>query len=172
VGYFPADKPRYSCIVVVNAPSRDIYYGNLVAGPIFKAITDRIYVREFERYDSQTQLAGSEQQAPYSKSGYGAALEASFEYLDLTLQDQDEDSPWVSTRSTPEGVIASSRPVVSQLVPNVVDMGLKDAVYLLESRGMRVEADGRGTVRQQSQAPGSLIRKGSLVVLNMSLKDG
>ena len=78
----------------------------------------------------------------------------------------------MSTQSTPDGVIASSRQVDSELVPNVVDMGLKDAVYLLESQGMRVEADGRGTVRQQSQAPGSLIRKGSLVVLNMSIKDG
>lgn len=172
VGYFPADKPRYSCIVVVNAPSKDIYYGNLVAGPIFKAIMDRIYVREFQSYDDQVQLAESGLQAPYSKSGSGAALEASFEYLELPLQDQHEKSPWVSTRSTDNGVIASSREVAPQLVPNVVDMGLKDAVYLLESQGMQVEADGRGTVRQQSQAPGSLIRKGSLVVLNMSIKDG
>jgi cell division protein FtsI (penicillin-binding protein 3) len=69
-------------------------------------------------------------------------------------------------------VIYSSRELSSQLVPNVVDMGLKDAVYLLESRGLKVEADGRGTVRQQSQAPGSAIRKGSVVVLNMSLKEG
>ena len=170
VGYFPADKPRYSCIVVVNAPSRDIYYGNVVAGPIFRDITDRIYVREFQLYDSGTQLAGPDSQAPYSKSGSGQALAASFAYLDLPLQDQGGESPWVSTRSTEGGVISSSRAVTPSLVPNVVDMGLKDAVFLLESKGMRVEADGRGTVRQQSQLPGSIIRKGSVVVLNMSIK--
>lgn len=172
VGYFPADQPRYSCIVVVNAPSRDIYYGNLVAGPIFKAITDRIYVREFELYERQTRLAQSALQAPYSKSGSGEALHSSFEYLHLPLQEQNEDSPWVSTRSTPEGVICASRQIAPGLVPNVVDMGLKDAVYLLESKGMQVEADGRGTVRQQSQVPGSIIRKGSVVELNMSIKEG
>jgi cell division protein FtsI (penicillin-binding protein 3) len=172
VGYFPADKPRYSCIVVVNAPSRDIYYGNVVAGPIFRDITDRIYVREYELYESQIRLAGQGLQAPYSKSGSGDALAASFEYLNLPLKHQGGESPWVSTRSTQEGVIYSSRELSSQLVPNVVDMGLKDAVYLLESRGLKVEADGRGTVRQQSQAPGSAIRKGSVVVLNMSLKEG
>ena len=170
VGYFPADQPRYSCIVVVNAPSRDIYYGNVVAGPIFRDITDRIHVREFQLYDSGTQLAGPDSQAPYSKSGSGEALAASFAYLDLPLQDQGGESPWVSTRSTDDGVVSSSRPVTARLVPNVVDMGLKDAVYLLESKGMRVEADGRGTVRQQSQAPGSIIQKGSVVVLNMSIK--
>jgi cell division protein FtsI (penicillin-binding protein 3) len=172
VGYFPADKPRYSCIVVVNAPSKQIYYGNVVAGPIFKDITDRIYVREYELYESQTRQAEYSLQAPYSKSGSGKALAASFDYLNLPLQNQGSESLWVSTRSTPDGVISSSRQLSPNLVPNVVDMGLKDAVYLLESRGLRVESNGRGTVREQSQPPGSIIRKGSVVTLNMSLKEG
>jgi len=172
VGYFPADQPKYSCIVVVNAPSQQIYYGNIVAGPIFRAITDRIYVREYELHNEEIQLSDQSLQAPYSKSGSGDALAASFDYLKLSLKQQEDISPWVSTRSTPEGVISSSRPVSTQMVPNVVDMGLKDAVYLLESRGLVVESDGWGTVRKQSQLPGSIIRKGSQVVLEMSLKEG
>jgi len=172
VGYFPADKPRYSCIVVVNAPSKQIYYGNVVAGPIFRDITDRIFVREYQLYGDQIRFAAQGLQAPYSKSGSSDALAASFDYLNLPLQKQGEDSQWVSTRSTEEGVISSSRLISPQLVPNVVDMGLKDAVYLLESRGLKVEADGRGTVREQSQLPGSLIRKGSVVELGMSIKEG
>jgi len=51
-------------------------------------------------------------------------------------------------------------------------MGLKDAVYLLESRGLKVVADGRGTARGQSQVAGSIIRKGTVVRLNMSLNEG
>lgn len=172
VGYFPADQPKYSCIVVVSAPSKQIYYGNVVAGPIFREITDRIYVREYEMHGNQPQLAGQTLQAPYSKSGSGDALISAFEYLDLPLRKQGDESLWVSTRSTPEGVISSSRPISSQLVPNVVDMGLKDAVYLLESRGLKVVLDGRGTVRRQSQLPGSTIRKGTIVKLNMSLNEG
>jgi len=172
VGYFPADKPKYSCIVVVNAPSKQIYYGNVVAGPIFRAITDRIYVREYELHKDQVQLAEQRLQAPYSKSGNGESLSSAFEYLNLPLNQQGTESLWVSTRSTPEGVISSSREISTQLVPNVVDMGLKDAVYLLESRGLKVVADGRGTVRGQSQLPGSTIRKGTVVVLKMSLSEG
>ncbi len=172
VGYFPADKPKYSCIVVVNAPSRQIYYGNVVAGPIFRDITDRIYVREYEMQAKQTQLAGQTLQAPYSKSGNGDALESVFEYLNLSLEKRGKESLWVSTQSTPEGVLASSRPITSQLIPNVVDMGLKDAVYLLESRGLKVVVAGRGTVRRQSQLPGGVIRKGTVVVLDMSLNEG
>jgi cell division protein FtsI (penicillin-binding protein 3) len=172
VGYFPADKPKYSCIVVVNAPSRQIYYGNVVAGPIFRDITDRIYVREYELQEHETILATNDVQAPYSKSGSGDALEAAMEYLDLPLKQEGEEQEWVSTKSTPDGVESSSRTVSAQLVPNVVDMGLKDAVFLLESRGLKVVATGRGTVRGQSQRPGSLIEKGSVVVLEMSLEEG
>ena len=172
VGYFPADDPKYSCIVVVNAPSRQIYYGNVVAGPIFKGITDRIYVREYELQEGRVQLAEETFQAPYSKSGSGEALSSAFNYLNLTLKDEADEDLWVSTRSTPEGVVSSPRPVSPQMVPNVVDMGLKDAVFLLESRGLKVIADGRGTVRNQSQLPGSLIRKGSTVKLTMSINEG
>ena len=43
-GYFPADKPAYSCIVVINKPDYHIgYYGNVVAGPVFKDIADEVY---------------------------------------------------------------------------------------------------------------------------------
>jgi cell division protein FtsI (penicillin-binding protein 3) len=172
VGYFPADEPKYSCIVVVNAPSKQIYYGNVVAGPIFRAITDRIYVRDFELHKDQRLLIEQSLQSPYSKSGSGEDLASVFDYLKLPLQQQGDESLWVSTKSTPDGVISSSRVVSSQLVPNVVDMGLKDAVYLLESRGLKVHADGRGTVRGQSQVAGSIIRKGTVVKLNMSINEG
>ena len=57
VGYFPADAPKYSCIVVVNGPTMSGFYGNVVAGPIFKEIADKIYSN---RLELQTQvIAGS-----------------------------------------------------------------------------------------------------------------
>ena len=43
VGYFPADKPLYTCIVIINSPSNGIYYGGLVAGPVFKEIAEKVY---------------------------------------------------------------------------------------------------------------------------------
>jgi cell division protein FtsI (penicillin-binding protein 3) len=49
VGYFPADDPLYSCIVVVNAPSNWVYYGNVVSGPVFKEIADKVYAGNFYR---------------------------------------------------------------------------------------------------------------------------
>jgi cell division protein FtsI (penicillin-binding protein 3) len=172
VGYFPADRPKYSCIVVVNAPSKQIYYGNVVAGPIFRAITDRIYVKEYELQENTALVAEETIQAPYSKSGSSDALAATFKYLELPLNQQGDEARWVSTKSTGEGVISTSRHIHPALVPNVVDMGLKDALYLLESKGLKVDVDGRGTVRSQSVLPGSTLRRGTVVKLNMSLKEG
>jgi cell division protein FtsI (penicillin-binding protein 3) len=172
VGYFPADEPKYSCIVVVNAPSKSIYYGNVVAGPIFREITDRIYVREFEMQDSRVAFTETEIQAPFSKSGSGEALESVFNYLKLPHENEDPDTEWVSTTSTPDGVVVSPRSVSDVLVPNVVGMGLQDALYLLESKGLNVEVHGRGTVRSQSVLVGTPIREGMGIALNMSLNDG
>lgn len=170
-GYFPADKPKYSCIVVVNAKSKEIYYGNIVAGPIFREITDRIYVREYEMHNNRELLTEGGIPAPYSKSGSGTALEFTLEYLNIPLEQSDPEADWVSTKSTPEGVTLAPRMMTEQLVPNVVDMGLKDALYLLESKGIQVVAHGRGTVRGQSVQPGSLIREGSVITLEMSIKE-
>ena len=95
-----------------------------------------------------------------------------FKYLDLPFEQGKKEAMWVSTRSTPDGVVLSSRLITGELVPNVVDMGLKDALYLLERKGMKVVVDGRGTVRNQSVQAGSLIRTGTVVKLNMSIKEG
>jgi len=171
-GYFPADHPKYSCIVVVNAPSKSIYYGNLVAGPIFRAITDRIYVREFELQEGREVLTSTEADAPYSKSGHGAALVSVFNRLQLPYEQSEMEAAWVSTRSTPEGVIITPRSVSDQLVPNVVDMGLQDALYLLEGYGIQVQVRGRGTVRGQSIRAGTPVSEGMVITLNMSIAEG
>jgi len=172
VGYFPADDPKYSCIVVVNAPSKHIYYGNLVAGPIFKEVTDRIYVREYEMHDSPLALTEQEIQSPYAKSGQREALEYTTTKLGLPIHEATSEGDWVSTRSTPAGMVLSTREIPEALVPNVLDMGLKDALYLMESQGIRIVVDGRGTVRQQSVQAGARIIKGMEVRLQMSIREG
>ncbi|HDR67774.1 MAG TPA: PASTA domain-containing protein [Bacteroidaceae bacterium] len=171
VGYFPAGKPKYSCIVVVNAPSKSIYYGNLVAGPIFREITDRIYVREFDMQNDAPKIASQDDLAPYSKSGFSKELISAFDYLGLTSVYKNNETEWVSTQTRDEGIYLADLALIPNLVPNVKDMGLKDAVYLLEKSDLQVISRGRGTVRSQSLSPGSSIEKGEIIILEMSIKD-
>ena len=173
VGYFPADAPKYSCIVVVNAPSHDIYYGNLVAGPVFREIANKVYATQL---DIHQEVNRSEREiiaeAPYSKSGYYNDLSFVLNSLGIEQHNDSIKSEWVSTTSSGEAVTLKSRAIRKRLVPNVMDMGLKDAVYLLESSDLKVIVEGRGTVRTQSVLPGAVIKKGETIKLIMSLGQG
>jgi cell division protein FtsI (penicillin-binding protein 3) len=171
-GYFPSDQPKYSCIVVVSSPSKSVYYGNLVAGPIFREIADKIYLQDLnmQRYDKEY-IAGNIQ-APYSKSGHRLELESALDYLGIPFESFDDESVWVRTRSSEEGVKLRKSDVSTLYVPDVKDMGAKDALFILENMGLRVELNGRGTVRHQQPVPGTLLKKGAFVKLEMSITEG
>lgn len=167
-GYFPADDPKYSCIVVVNSPSNSVYYGNLVAGPIFKEISDKVYATSpewFREVDDDGDMA----EIPQSKSSARNSLVEIFDELDIPFDGADRKMEWVTTRRDSSKVDLQKLSVYKNLVPNVVGMGLKDALYLLENSGLRVKFQGRGSVRSQSIQVGSRVVPGSTIFLEMSL---
>ena len=168
VGYFPADQPKYSCIVVVNAPSNSVYYGNLVAGPVFKEIADKVYASKMDLHyeDAYEKVAGFA--APYSKNGKFSDLNHVLEQLDYETNINGVGGEWVITSSTDSAIVVKNLTVNENMVPNVVEMGLKDAVFLLESAGLKVKVKGWGKVRSQSIKPGSPIVSGQLISLEMS----
>lgn len=137
VGYFPADDPLYSCIVVVNAPSNWVYYGNVVSGPVFKEIADKVYAGNF--------------------------------YRDLhALNPEKEDK--VTLREAADIIDTDDLTLSEGVMPNVVGMGLRDAVYMLENSGLRVHYTGRGKVAKQSPQPGVRISRGATVAIELRLR--
>jgi cell division protein FtsI (penicillin-binding protein 3) len=168
VGYFPADDPQYSCIVVVNSPSRNVYYGNMVAGPVFLEIAKKVYATSVNLHPFVEKNKEAAPDLPYSKTGSRQELRKVLRQLDIPVENKGIDSKWVTTEKKDETVAFSHRTVVDGLVPNVVSMGAKDATYLLENSGLRVRLIGRGSVRSQSISPGTRIRKGDQIILEMS----
>jgi len=166
-GYFPAEDPKYSCIVVVNSPSNGVYYGNVVAGSIFKEISDKVYATSQQWFP--VLKGGDLVELPESKNGYRKEIEEVIDELDIPYDDRAERSDWVSTYRADEGVILKKKPVVKNLVPDVRGMCLKDALYLLENAGLDVSVSGRGTVRSQSIQPGERVPHGGRIYLEMSL---
>ncbi len=172
VGYFPAENPKYSCIVVINSPSNDIYYGSLVAGPVFEEIANKVYATQLDIHDPVNSPGRPiVAEAPFSKSGSCYELEQTLSSLGISVEDESAGHTWVSTQSDGDTVRILPRQIQKNLVPNVKDMGLKDAVYLLEKSGLKVRVNGRGTVRGQSILPGSIIQPGQTINLEMSLSD-
>lgn len=169
VGYFPADKPQYSCIVVINAPSRNVYYGNLVAGPIFKEVADKVYANSLEMHEELDQQKFYASSAiPYSKHGYKDNVESVFKQLGIPVTSSARDEEWVVTSTQAKGVQLAPRLVRDNLVPNVVGMGLRDAIYLLENQGLRVKVTGAGMVKFQSLTAGERIQKGQQIQIELS----
>jgi cell division protein FtsI (penicillin-binding protein 3) len=168
VGYFPAGNPQYSCIVVVNSPSRYVYYGNAVAGPVFLEIARKVYATSIDLHDAVARQKDSIQDLPYSKTGNRNELRQVLRKLDIPVENANIRSEWVNTEKTEQAIEFTNRSIADGLVPNVVSMGAKDAVYLLENRGLRVRLMGRGSVRRQSLPPGTRVRKGDQIVLEMS----
>jgi cell division protein FtsI (penicillin-binding protein 3) len=173
VGYFPADNPKYSCIVIVNAPSGDAYYGGAVAGPIFKEIADKVYSssldihQEINRVDVQYA-----KKVPEVKSGYQPEIRQVLAALKVRNESSGSGA-WVNTSSrdsislklSPSKVEVDLR---NGLVPNVVGMTVRDALYLLENHGMNVKIKGSGVISRQSLQAGSRYTKGTQITLELS----
>ncbi|MCD6597701.1 MAG: transpeptidase family protein [Bacteroidales bacterium] len=168
VGYFPADKPKYSCIVVVNAPSNAVYYGNLVAGPVFKEISDKVYATTLEIQNTEVLVENRNFHVPFSKNGKKEDLRFVLENMDIEIVEKGQLSNWIRTTSSDSLVIFSNLTIKKSLVPNVVHMGLEDAVYLLENAGLKVVVRGFGSIKSQSLSPGSIVKPGNKIVLQMS----
>ncbi len=166
VGYFPAERPRYSCIVVVNSPTSDVYYGNLVAGPVFREIARKVYATSLDLQKGLNRDEVILAEIPYSKGGNRKDLQHVLEMLEIPAT--GDEGIWVSTAKQEDFIQMDSLTLHKGLVPNVSSMGLKDAVYLLENSGLKVIVRGRGTVTGQSLPPGKRIEKGETITLTMS----
>lgn len=170
VGYFPADAPKYSCIVVVNGPTMSGFYGNVVAGPIFKEIADKIHSNRLE-LQGDVQLARSQgPRTPVSLSGHVGDLRTALGTLGVPMVVEGEGE-WATTQAGDSVVLLEPRNIPSDaadLVPNVLGMGLKDALYILENRGLRVRVVGSGMVKRQSLPPGSRAQDGSTITIELA----
>jgi cell division protein FtsI (penicillin-binding protein 3) len=168
VGYFPAENPIYSCIVVVNAPSNGVYYGNLVAGTVFKEISDKVYATRFFR-DYKSEVADNVVlPAPEVGNGYRKDINEVLGNLDVRYK-RTSDNDWVATRESGDTIRLAGVKLQRGLVPDVRGMSLRDAVYLLENSGLRVRYSGKGRVLRQSPEHGARYSAGSVVSLDMNM---
>ncbi len=168
VGYFPAENPLYSCIVVVNAPSNGVYYGNIVAGNVFREIADKVYATRFYK---DYRIAGKEEKkekAPEAGNGFRNDINEVLGDLDVRYKRTSKED-WVKTRENGDTIRLEGVSLKKGLVPDVRGMSLRDAIYLLENSGLKVRYNGRGRVLRQSPEHGARVYEGSVVSLDMNM---
>lgn len=166
VGYFPAKKPIYSCIVVIARPVV-AYYGAAVSGTVFAEIANKIYASALQYHravnDPRNPLATD---VPQFKSGNSKDLTYLLKQLNVRYQ-LNSSSEWVQADTADQHLQVQRKAILDKKVPNVSGMSAKDAVYLLESRGLIVRLVGRGQVYNQSIAPGQPLVKGQLIQIKL-----
>ena len=167
-GYFPANDPKYSCIVVIDEPKGYQIYGSDVSAPVFKEIADKIYALEVEMHrelpDNRLEFAGV---FPTIKSGKRDELQYIANELGISNHASNDDA-WVKTQVVNHAVYWKGNDHAIDRVPDVQGMTLRDAIYVLENAGLKVTASGRGRVNKQSILPGVKFSHGATIKLEMS----
>lgn len=176
-GYFPSDNPRYSCIVCIKKWGLPASGGGM-SGVVFRKIAEGVMARDLkldikDAHDDDSEatpsvMRGNILAADYVLSNLG------FKCRDGWNGSYASGNPiWGNGFKTDGNAVTlkRERQYGKSVVPDVGGMGARDAVYLLESRGVKVKITGRGKVTKQSLAPGKKISKGETCILTLSARE-
>lgn len=169
-GYFPANNPKYSCIVVIRRPRIGYPSGGTMSGAVVKNIAEKIYANYMSFDISSVEKDSTAVPAPLPKHGSKKDLRYALNELDIDFEDDDINTDWLvaERNESHDKVIFKDLTLIEGLVPKVTGMGAKDAVFLMESVGLRVNLQGKGRVVSQSIQPGVKIVKGQTVLLTLN----
>ena len=173
VGYFPANKPQFTCLVLIKTkPNAVVHFGGAVSGPVFKEIADRLYTMYVRQNNTPintvlTKLDSTE----YSYEGVGGDVKQILNTLHLACKDAalQSSSAFIHVSGNSSQMpVASSVSINNKQMPSLSGMGLKDAVYVCENLGLKVNIKGCGKVVMQSLLPGQSIIKGQSINIELN----
>lgn len=168
-GYFPAENPKYSGIVVISAPRIGYPSGGTMPGAVLRTVAEELYARGFLPGENTLPRDSVFAQMPAVKKG---SLDETL-YLCKRLSlpyvapepDDEAGDEWVSVRSHDYTMVMERIKPNSYTVPSVVGMGARDAIYLLERVELRVSVVGSGKVVRQSLPVGRRVSQGQKITI-------
>ncbi|HEX8425670.1 penicillin-binding protein [Hymenobacter sp.] len=169
-GYFPADKPKYSCIVVVDSPKKGRIYGADVAAPVFREVADKAMARdEASQRPVLARTPINRAKTPVVQAGMQDELRLVFEKIGVKNEAVAPEEDWVKVPTAADSgtgaLTLQPLAVRPGRVPDVRGLTLRDALFLLENRGLRVRALGTGRVKTQSLEAGAAAQRGTVITL-------
>lgn len=173
VGYFPANRPTYSCIVVIkNKPFAKKYYGAAIAGPVFREVADKLMSLEKDNPDNSRYAAIIElmnkDSSNYYYAGSTKGMKSVLQTLNMSYTDSSGGNKWARLYPVNNQPVMATKKEDAKRIPDVKGMGLKDALYLLESRDIQVLTRGAGKVSQQSIPAGTTIEKNQQLTIELN----
>jgi cell division protein FtsI (penicillin-binding protein 3) len=164
-GYFPADDPVFSCIVVVNNPKGHYHDGAHVAAPVLREIADKLYATNIKPYKRSNNKILNYMGFPVCAYANTSNLIELSRYLGLDMKAGDASVPWAKVEARPDYIHLYPRIYEAKIIPDVSGMVLTDAFYLLENMGLKIHANGYGKVVRQSPPAGSFFHNQQKIYL-------
>lgn len=170
-GYFPANDPQYSCIVVIkNKPFAKKYYGGAVAGPVFREVADKLMAVSADKNETlpAKKPAPKADSSNYYYAGYAPALKEVYNTLQYGYHDSVGSNEWSRVYAYNYKPVLNKQTITKQVMPDLKGMGLRDALFLLENMNVRVMVKGKGRVKAQSVEAGVPFSKNQSIVLELN----
>lgn len=164
-GYFPADDPQYTCFVGIRRP-RGVPSGGGQAGMVFKNIAEQTFVRNNQLGVAEVRVDSLLDKSPIVKSGNAQKTKTVLSKLKIKT-DGNFESPWVAVNKDSVSYVSHDIQVEDGVVPRVIGMGARDAIYLLEQAGLRVSMTGSGRVTSQSISAGEKNARGKTIRITL-----
>jgi cell division protein FtsI (penicillin-binding protein 3) len=166
-GYCPANDPQYSCRVVIRTtPHAALHYGGQLAAPVFREIATRLYAMYVNRKTAPVYELKKDSSV-YYYTGNTNDVKNVYNTLNVVYNDSVKQANWSSVYASNFQPVLKERIINSILMPDIKGMGLKDAIYLLENMGLKVQTKGKGKVMVQSILAGTTLAKGMTVYVEL-----
>lgn len=165
-GFFPADKPKYSAIIIIDSPKGGQMAGE-AAAPVFRDIADKIYANDVEMHRV---LAQDEKVKDLPKIAGGRYEELQEVCNKLNISNFIKDSTaaeWVKVKTANQAIYWKSNESEVGRVPDVEGMSLKDAIYRIENGGYKIRTVGRGKVIGQTPRPNVSLEPGKTIIVTL-----
>ena len=172
-GYFPADNPRYSCIVCIQKSGLPASGGGM-SGKVFHEISEGIMAQSL-KLDVKDARDSASIFVPQVKDGNIMAADYVLTHLGINAK-----TTWSGNSFAGKPIWGKAETIGNKYiklekqkqygkctVPDVIGLGARDAVYQMESRGIRTQIYGRGKVVKQTLIPGTLIKKGATCCITL-----
>ena len=168
-GYFPAENPQYTCVVVIkNKPHAVEFYGARVAGPVFKEISDRLYTT-CVRQVNYTPPTVKNDSSNFQYAGLKQDLVQVLNTVKIPYRDDGKNvEELVNMSGTRYSTSFTEKMLVNNYMPSLKGLGLKDAVVLCEGMGLKVNVKGKGRIITQSISEGQSIAHGQLLNIELN----
>ena len=169
VGYFPYDKPQYSCIVVIRTKAHPRFHmGGEVSAPVFREISDKLYALNAANNTTLPEANIKKDSSNFYYAGRAKDIKKIMQTLDVGYADSSSNNDWGRLYASNYQTVLNKETINKQLMPDVKGMGLKDALYVLEKMNVKVAANGKGKVKTQSIQAGSAITKNQTVKIELN----